>query len=232
MCTTRQCYFCGSDYTSREHVPPRRIFPHSDDLAELGITEGMRRNLITVPSCDLHNSQRSQDDEYVQYILSFAVVNNNIGLNQFGTRIMDRIRENPSIMRRLYRNSTPAVINGLPTRAFQIERNRFDNVFIHIVKGLFFHKYGEILNTNVVIHTPVLSTNYSDQYIVNDMVANLSNTINQFLDPIAREGENQEVFYYQISRDEERNICIIKMVFYGGFEVFGICGSEIIPSRI
>ena len=52
------CYYCGiklqPNTLTKEHVPPKVFFPNTD-----------RDNLITVPSCHLHNSGKSNDDEYV-----------------------------------------------------------------------------------------------------------------------------------------------------------------------
>src|SRR5207249_7535044 len=54
-----QCYMCDRQATSHEHVPPKCIFPERKD------TDGqdLRAQLITVPSCDIHNSKKSKDDE-------------------------------------------------------------------------------------------------------------------------------------------------------------------------
>lgn len=52
------CYFCGGEVTGVEHIPPRCFFP-----------KGKRNELITVTSCDIHNQEKSKDDEYVRAIL-------------------------------------------------------------------------------------------------------------------------------------------------------------------
>ncbi|HDX8380283.1 TPA: hypothetical protein RQM98_002565 [Aeromonas salmonicida] len=52
------CYFCGGEVTGVEHIPPRSFFP-----------KGKRRELITVDSCDIHNQEKSREDEYVRAIL-------------------------------------------------------------------------------------------------------------------------------------------------------------------
>lgn len=61
------CYFCGNPDVSDEHVPPQCFFP--DD----------RRNaLISVRSCDEHNSNKSKDDEYFRGVfLSSNLVDGN-----------------------------------------------------------------------------------------------------------------------------------------------------------
>ncbi|EPS3402213.1 hypothetical protein ACVD4U_004275 [Vibrio vulnificus] len=52
------CYFCGGEVTGVEHIPPRSFFP-----------KGKRQDLITVDSCDIHNQEKSKEDEYIRAIL-------------------------------------------------------------------------------------------------------------------------------------------------------------------
>lgn len=52
-----QCYFCGKNSTSVEHIPPKSFFPKEN-----------RIELITVPSCEEHNQKKSTDDEYIRMI--------------------------------------------------------------------------------------------------------------------------------------------------------------------
>lgn len=55
------CYACSAQKTSMEHVPPRCFFP--DDRDEKGMSL-YRKDLIKVPSCAVHNSEKSDDDVY------------------------------------------------------------------------------------------------------------------------------------------------------------------------
>lgn len=47
------CYYCGVPYVSYEHAPPEQLF------------KGFSCNKIQVPSCDLHNGQKSGRDNIV-----------------------------------------------------------------------------------------------------------------------------------------------------------------------
>ena len=62
--TSVTCYMCSAPKTSVEHVPPKGLFPKSKDLPA-GMN--LRKQLITVPACDLHNTEKSHDDEYLMY---------------------------------------------------------------------------------------------------------------------------------------------------------------------
>lgn len=61
--------------TSREHVPPKNLFPEARDFPG----RDFRQQLITVPSCDIHNLAKSQDDEFLMVCLAGLVGNNSIG---------------------------------------------------------------------------------------------------------------------------------------------------------
>lgn len=56
----RQCYMCEKPASTVEHVPPKCIFPEQKD--SLG-GQDLRKQLITVPACDVHNTKKSRDDE-------------------------------------------------------------------------------------------------------------------------------------------------------------------------
>lgn len=47
------CYFCGKTAVSKEHVPPRSLYPNDDKF---------RYSLKKVPSCDEHNGKKSSLD--------------------------------------------------------------------------------------------------------------------------------------------------------------------------
>lgn len=56
------CYFCGGGITGVEHIPPRCFFPNR-----------RRQDLITVGSCDIHNQEKSKEDEYIRAILLSSI---------------------------------------------------------------------------------------------------------------------------------------------------------------
>ena len=83
-----ECYFCGEPATSKEHVPPKCIFPEKKD--SLGYD--FRRELITVPSCDEHNTVKADDDEFLFLCLAGNVSANVVGQLQRWKKI-ERARE-------------------------------------------------------------------------------------------------------------------------------------------
>jgi hypothetical protein len=71
MSIVSTCYMCDSLETSREHAPPRCFFPESK-----AIGRNLRVNLITVPSCDIHNSEKSKDDEFLRSVILMSGTGN------------------------------------------------------------------------------------------------------------------------------------------------------------
>ncbi len=77
------CYKCGKPATSREHVPPKCFFPEKKDVGH----DGFRKNLITVPSCDEHNYQKSDDDEFLLASVAAVLNNNSVGFNHNQSKV-------------------------------------------------------------------------------------------------------------------------------------------------
>src|SRR2546425_11477598 len=64
------CYACEAKKSSREHAPPKCFFP--EDPA-------YRKDLVVVPSCDFHNSEKSGDDVYALWHLAGMQGVNHVG---------------------------------------------------------------------------------------------------------------------------------------------------------
>ena len=87
------CYACNEPSTSSEHVPPRVLFP---ELKDAQGDRGLRRDLITVPSCDAHNSEKSKDDEYLLWVLSANARANSLGVQQAMTKLIRSYQRRPA----------------------------------------------------------------------------------------------------------------------------------------
>lgn len=74
---------CEEPGTSREHVPPKCLFPEQKDIKD----KNFRKNLITVPSCDLHNMSKSKDDEYLMQVIVGSIKSNNYGIQHYITKV-------------------------------------------------------------------------------------------------------------------------------------------------
>jgi hypothetical protein len=227
---TDTCYFCGSVATSVEHVPPACLFPEQKDLDD---DVDYRKNLITVPSCDEHNSHKSKDDEYVQLILVNGYFNNKAGQDHFSSKIVRAMSRRPALLAALYADADPVTIDGIPTVAINIDRERFNRALERIVKGLCVKLFGERWPNELEIHTPVLlAMDEPDADQVNSLVADLSKSIIWCLEGAEKHGENQDIFWCQLLMDKAKDRLLCRMVFYGGFNVFAVSDRLLQSDRV
>ena len=135
------CYMCQRAACSREHVPPKNLFPESKDFDG----RNFRINLITVPSCKLHNSAKSKDDEFLMVSLAGIFGNNSIGirhrigkvtraLHRVSNKLLDEVFTERRVIDRIdmKNNRFLEVIWGTP------DHDRLIKCFDHVVRGLFF----------------------------------------------------------------------------------------------
>ncbi|MBV6465511.1 MAG: hypothetical protein PGMFKBFP_00790 [Anaerolineales bacterium] len=216
------CYMCDMPATSREHVPPRCFFPEQKDVGK-----NYRKNLLAVPSCDLHNSEKSKDDEYVQFVITIHYENYPVAQQQFSTKIMRAVRRKPSMFGFL-KNLFPITVFGKPSAAFSVDRERFDREIDHIARALYFFHHNSKLEFPITVHTP-------DLFMVNQPNANLVNQQNHKIEGMTVDavsdqpvyGENREIFSYQFRDLEEVSGFVMRMVFYGGFVVIAYASPSV-----
>ena len=226
------CYKCGDIATSREHVPPKCLFPESAPNKN-----SFRKNLITVPSCDLHNSKKSKDDEFLMVSLAGVIGNNPTGhsqkmgkVNRAINRSKNRLLDNVFSERKHYLlkdddNGYVEVIYGMP------DHDRLRKCFEHIVFGIYFHHFSKIFIGDTRIYLAYLTpaTEYSKEF--RNFIRQKSEM--EFANKKAF-GENKDVFSYQFSNEDESGIIGLKMCFYGGLDVYVALQPEgrIIPRNI
>lgn len=206
------CYFCGMplDKTTitREHVPPKCFFP-----------KGQKVDLITVPSCKEHNGGKSGDDEYLFLMNSINILANNDGKNITTSKGVKAILRNKKIKQELAKNAQPLYVESLkngkiePTFAFSVDFDRIANSIKSIAKGLYFHKFQEVFYGDIVVSNE--STIFLDREDDkrNQCLEVLRHTSNEIFSNSTKEGQNPNIFYYQIEQIRENTM--IKMCFYG-----------------
>lgn len=213
------CYMCAAQAVSREHVPPRALFPESKDLGE-----DYRRDLITVPSCDLHNSVKSRDDEFLMVSLAGIVGNNSIGYRHKFTKV------NRAVRRSANRLLEVAVGKQATVHRVQIENNRFLEViwgtpdivrlatcFERIAYGLHCSHFGRRFEGRVKVLIGYLRHEPGNARSFAQFIRDRSE-----LDLVDRPklGLNQQVFYYQVSDYDNYGLFMMKLCFYGGLNVY------------
>ncbi len=194
------CYMCGAKATSREHVPPQGIFPKQKEIMGFDL----RKNLLTVPSCDEHNLKKSKDDEFLMACLAGIVGNNAIALWQTKTKIA-KVFKRTKLESAVIKNAKALTLTSndgtnFPVLSGNADTKRLKSCFKHIAYGLYFIEYNKIFEGDFRVLPAFL--NYEDEN---------SETMKKLLEKRATEdstqwskkGENPEIFYYQFSpRDE------------------------------
>ncbi|TWR26604.1 hypothetical protein FPZ42_06070 [Mucilaginibacter achroorhodeus] len=190
------CYMCDQPATTVEHVPPKSYFP-----------KNKRENLITVPSCTLHNNATSKDDEYVRGIIISSSGNNGTALGLWKDSV-----------RRGYINSPKLFLRTFKTRfedSFLHDRIRVDSVMCKIGYGLYYHIYKKVWQSR--------PAPFYNRFLTDDGITDIQFRLTGFehINYNIFDGSNPEVFKFQFF---EGNIngefnCYFRLIFYEGFEV-------------
>ena len=214
-----KCYMCEREATTREHVPPKCLFPEKKDIGH----SRYRKNLITVPSCDLHNSSKSKDDEFLMVSIAGVVGNNSIGYVHHKGKVSRALRRtsykllsNIFLKRKVIKinvdhNKFIDVIAGTP------DLDRLRSCFEHIAYGIYRHHFGENFIGEIKLIPGFLMSldrNHED----------FKNLVKHKFDIEAKNkeklGENPEIFYYQFTKVDENGFLGMKMCFYKGVDVY------------
>ena len=217
------CYWCGAPATSREHAPPRCIFPSPKDV--LGEVR-YRDNLITVPSCDTHNLQKSREDEYLMVVMALHADNNEVGVLQ-GTSKAGRALQRSKGLQRTVLGKAKQISLVSSTGAAQesatieIDAKRLQKAYEHIARALYYHHKQKPWDGSVSVN--IEFTVKQDSEIINlddhprQLIRDKADSLFRRCD---KHGANQRVFYYQIlDLVEEMPMALVRLTFYGGTRV-------------
>lgn len=120
------CYFqnCDAKTVSKEHIPPKAFFPDDE-----------RHQLLTVRSCDAHNSAKSHNDLYVLAHICMNAAPSNRAREIFLTRVAPQLSYNDGKLRELLTEGAKRVSGGV---AYRVDRRRLDEFFTALSCGLVF----------------------------------------------------------------------------------------------
>lgn len=224
----KTCYMCESKATSREHVPPKCIFPEKKNLPK---NFNFRKNLISVPSCDKHNSHKSKDDEYLMFFLSTNLVGNDHKRNHFKSKVMRAIKRKPHVYTAFMPNQMPIVLKNEETGeveqsiSYQVDLDRFDNIMRHIAHGIYFHHTKEKWVGKSDIFSPaMMAFDGKDRVERNDTIQEFGKDLKQVFSSSEKYGANPEIFQYSMKSGPE-NQHVMYLDFYNGFEVTIFLGN-------
>ena len=225
------CYMCNKPAEGVEHVPPRCLFPEKKDLPE-GID--LRKQLITVPACDEHNTSKSQDDEYLLYLLVINLPANEIAKNQFLTKIMRSMERNPGLIKKIMANPHPVIAvdketgEAHHTVAVKIDDARLDSALDHIARALYFYHYKAQWLGNVRTQPDFLlaSLDPEEGQEQNKLGENMVAAADQLFSDKEFHGANPDVFKYQVLEGSENVHIIMRLHFYNGCRVSVFFGAN------
>jgi len=213
------CYMCDHFAVSKEHVPPRCLFPNVKDIG----SNKFRKELITVPSCDIHNAKKSMDDEILMISLAGMLGNNNIGhhiaegkasraIKRHSKKILNKVFLNRKTHRiDLENNNYLSFIIGTPDADLLIRS------FEHIAYGIHYHHFGiRFKGTLKILMGFLYFGNESQETFKNYLKHGYANEFNK----LPKHGMNQEVFYYQVTPPDKNKIFSFKLYFYQGVDVY------------
>jgi hypothetical protein len=210
---------CGAPTTSREHVPPLCLFPEEKDIG----TKAFRKNLITVPSCELHNSKKSKDDEFLMVMLAGFIGNNFLGFLHTQTKIMRAFDRNNNLADAFLKNAIPTMVKGKNGKEAPVLRGTLDNnlrltkCFEHIGYGLYYHEFGKRFEGQLycmIDFVTYLNKTAETWKLVSRKTFDLAQNQNKVV------GNAPQVFKYQKTNPNEDGVFGIRLTFYEGAMVF------------
>jgi len=219
---------CDELGTTKEHVPPKCLFPEAKDVEG---DKNHKINLITVPSCDTHNTAKSKDDVYLLFFLAANILSNDISKKHFSSKIMRAVQRTPHVFADFAKKNTPVMLvndegEEIHTAAIEIDRERFDSAITHIAHGIYYHKYKTSFSGSTTVFTEgLMDLGNEDSVNFNEKVQGLGKMIDMYMKDTPIEGNNTDIFTYQVNQDTNNKQTLIRLNFYGEFKMAAILKS-------
>lgn len=221
------CYCCDAPAVSREHAPARAFFPTKEYLPE-GASD-LRKNLIRVPSCELHNGFKSDEDEYYACIIAMFTDGSSAS-SLFAKKWLNVLRDKAPMLEKIEAKIHKPVIlpNGEKSLSFAFPKDDFDDYFIMMTKALYFHDFGKKIKDSKDSDSwdvyPLFVTNKNfKQHKRTQLIKLAGEKLQELSTPkeghlfVKVNGENKDVFWYQ-KIDTGKNL-YYRYMFYGVSEI-------------
>jgi hypothetical protein len=175
------CYFCARESSSKEHVPPKSFF-------DTGF------NLVTVPSCEDHNSSRSKDDEYIRLIVA----------GQAWQHVPSAVRSKILKSAKRGRGPAPKVHSSLYSHAgtdghYNVDVERLELCAESMARAIIFHKFGLRHPTNrrpeVTLHFVECTFDAPEEIV--SRYASLKMMALNLMAAVPFEGQQPNIFKYK-----------------------------------
>lgn len=227
----KTCYMCDKPATSREHAPPKCLFPKAKNAFN---GKDLRVQMIVVPSCDEHNCDKSSDDEYLMQILPMSIGLNEVADHYFQSKVSNLVKSNKKFVKSLNDSAVPVVVQDLETgvwsrtMAFKIDLPRILSVLEMNARAIYFHHRGKKLslpfrtltNFSLIVGSASVNDNVNEAFLQADSLLTEVGVESQ--------GSNPEVFSYKIDRQE--NVELIEFTFYGSSKAIFVIDHSAKPA--
>lgn len=212
-------------------MPPRCLFPEKKDLPE-GVD--LRKQLITVPACDEHNTSKSHDDEYLLYLLVINLPANQTAKNQFLTKVLRSIERNPGLIKKIMATPHPVIAVDKETGqehhtvAINVDDARLDSALDHIARALYFHHFKAQWIGSVRTQPDFLLASFDPEkgQERNNLSEYMLEAADQLFADKAFHGANPDVFKYQVLEGNENVHVLMRLHFYNGCRVSVFFGAN------
>jgi hypothetical protein len=122
---------------------------------------------------------------------------------------------NPNLHELIVRDGTALV-------TMTVDINRITTVFEKLAYGLYFHHFKDKFSGNVRIEHLSLISIYGQYHPLLKQIAQIRNSMREICINKPKLGSNPDIFYYQIAHEGMKSHNIMRMVFYNGFEAYGL----------
>lgn len=221
MKSDQYCYWCGELATSREHVPPKCLFPEDKDINSV-LNQSFRENLITVPSCNKHNLKKSNDDQYLMVCLASKVGNNDVAYVYAKTKIARTIERDHSLLN--VKDKGVFEFNGItfPVLMVEVKTQRLIYSFESIARALYYYEYNTQFTGECMIISKILIN--PDDNESKNFLMQATSMMEQELPywETKVKGYNSKIFTYQFSPVDDMGVQTIALTFYEGITVYAI----------
>ncbi|MCG6195668.1 hypothetical protein LFX25_20710 [Leptospira sp. FAT2] len=195
-----KCYKCDEIETSREHVPAKSFFPPDK-----------RIDLITVPSCDLHNNAKSMDDEYVRNLLTINAGVNDTGYKLSESKVIASFKRSRFFLSTVFKNAKDIFYKGELTKSIKIDQERLTEYFIGVGYALYRHEFKKNFVGNWYVHTDFQSKDETTSSSLKSWELDNRIKLRSYNFP-ASSTKNPEIFQY--SYIEKNNEIYFKLIYY------------------
>lgn len=208
---------CEKNASTAEHVPPKCIFPEKKD--SLGGRD-FRKQLITVPACDVHNTKKSSDDEYLLYVLTMNFNSNQVGRTQCNTTVTRAIKRKTRLFQRLLTHHQPITLkdetgNRKKTIAMRVDVSRFYATIRMLSRALYLHHYEEKWLGRVTVYADFLFTEDSEEdFGMIESTLAMPQAADEVFSGKEIHEKNKDVFKYQVFDGNEKYCRMFRLHFY------------------